>query len=65
MSIVDDYGSGAEGTVSIQGELVGINLIDRGFDYLDVPTVTITGGNPTEEAIAKVNIDEYRSFTQL
>ena len=56
LSIVDDYGSGAEGTVSIQGELVGINLIDRGFDYLDVPTVTITGGNPTEEAIAKVNM---------
>ena len=56
LSIVDDYGSGAEGTVSVEGELVGINLIDRGFDYLDVPTVTITGGSPTEEAIAKVNM---------
>jgi len=56
LSIVDDYGSGAEGTVSIEGELVGLNLIDRGFGYLDVPTVTITGGNPTEEAVAEVNM---------
>ena len=56
LSIVDDHGSGAEGTVSVEGELVGLNLIDRGFDYLDVPTITITGGNPTEEAIAQVNM---------
>ena len=56
LSIVDDYGSGAEGTVSIEGELVGLNLIDRGFNYLDDPTVTITGGSPTEEAIAEVNM---------
>lgn len=56
LSITDDYGSGAEGTVSVEGELVALNLIDRGFHYLDVPTITITGGNPTEEAVAKVNM---------
>ena len=56
LEIVDTAGSGAEGTVSINGQLSGINLIDRGFGYVDVPTVTITGGNPAREAKAEVNM---------
>ena len=55
LDIVDSYGSGAEGKVSVEGSLVGFNLIDRGFHYLDTPTVLITGGAPTREAVAEVN----------
>ena len=56
LDIVDGYGSGAEGVVSIEGSLEGINIIDRGFGYLEPPTVTITGGNPDVEAKAEVNM---------
>ena len=52
LEIVDDAGSGAEGTVSVTGNLKGFNLIDRGFNFVDVPTVKITGGSPTVEAVA-------------
>ena len=56
MDIVDGYGSGAEGVVSVEGSLEGINIIDRGFDYLEPPTVTISGGSPDVEAKAEVNM---------
>ena len=36
--------------------LEGINIIDRGFGYLEPPTVTITGGSPDVEAKAEVNM---------
>ena len=49
LDIVDGYGSGAEGVVSVDGSLVGFNIIDRGFGYLEPPTVTITGGSPEVE----------------
>ena len=49
LDIVDGYGSGAEGVVSVEGSLEGINIIDRGFDYLEPPTVTISGGSPDVE----------------
>jgi len=56
LDIVDGYGSGAEGVVSVEGSLEGINIIDRGFDYLEPPTVTISGGSPDVEAKAEVNM---------
>ena len=56
LDIVDGYGSGAEGVVSVDGSLVGFNIIDRGFGYLEAPTVTITGGSPEVEAKAEVNM---------
>ena len=56
LNIQDEFGSGAAGDVSIDGGLVSLNLIDRGFGYLNVPTVTITGGSPTEQAVAEVNM---------
>ena len=56
LGIVDGYGSGAEGIVSVDGSLTGINIIDRGFAYLEPPTVTITGGSPDVEAKAEVNM---------
>ena len=56
LSILDEYGSGSEGNVSVEGTLQGINIVDRGFDYLETPTVLITGGNPEVEAKAEVSM---------
>jgi len=56
LNIQDDIGIGATGDVSVTGEFVSLNLIDRGYDYLNVPTVKITGGAPTVDAVAEVNM---------
>ena len=47
ISIVDgNVGSGASAYCSSMiGKLVRVDIIDGGFDYLDVPTITITGGS--------------------
>ena len=37
--------SSARGYCGIEGSLQKINLIDSGFDYIDTPVITITGGN--------------------
>ena len=33
------------GTISVKGSVEEIQIIDTGFDYIDVPTVNLTGGN--------------------
>ena len=38
-------GAGATGFLSISGSLREIQILDRGFDYIETPTVTIDGGN--------------------
>ena len=43
--IEDPVGSGATGYLAIDGSLRQINILDRGFDYIENPTVSITGGN--------------------
>ena len=43
--IRDSVGTAATGYVAVSGALDQIRVIDTGFDYLDVPVVTITGGN--------------------
>jgi len=45
LSIIDPIGSGAEGYCSIIGELSRIDILDPGFDYLEDPVISITGGN--------------------
>ena len=47
LNISDSVGSAATGSVSVKGGLVRIEVIDPGSDYLEFPTVTITGGNGT------------------
>ena len=43
---IDDItGIGATGFVDVEGQLQQIRVKDRGADYTEVPTITITGGN--------------------
>lgn len=55
-TIADTVGSGATGTVAVEGSLERIDLIDTGFDFLETPIVKISGGNPVRQASASVNI---------
>jgi hypothetical protein len=44
--ISDSVGFGASAYCSsIEGELTKVLVLDGGFDYLDIPTITVTGGN--------------------
>ena len=43
--ITDLSGSGASGFLAVSGELREIQIVDRGFDFTETPTVSITGGN--------------------
>ena len=45
--IIEDDGRGkyASGFLGVTGSLSEIKIIDRGFDYEDVPTIKVTGGN--------------------
>ena len=52
LSIIDEVddvvvGSGATGYVAVSGSLRDIRVLDSGFDYVDTPTIKITGGNGT------------------
>jgi len=55
LTVTDDVGFGAGGHCSVVGNLKRIEIIDPGFDYLEIPTVTITGGNGSG-AIARANL---------
>ena len=48
-------GTGAEGVCNVRGSLTRINVIDKGFDYLEEPKITISGGNGTG-AVAKCKL---------
>jgi len=43
--ITDEVGTGATGTCCVSGRLERIDIIDNGFDYLDTPVISISGGN--------------------
>ena len=43
--INDPIGAGATGYVSVSGGLKQIRVIDPGFDYVEKPTISISGGN--------------------
>tara|TARA_Y100000592_G_scaffold67453_1_gene104793 strand:- start:1473 stop:14264 length:12792 start_codon:yes stop_codon:yes gene_type:complete len=43
--VTDSVGSGASGFLAISGQLRELQIIDRGFDFTETPTVSITGGN--------------------
>ena len=64
LHISDPVGTGATGDIAVSGSLNKIRVIDPGFDYLSIPTITITGGNGTGAA-ASPNmklIDHSSSF---
>ena len=52
----DSVGTGATGIVATEGEFIRIDVVNQGYDYIDTPTVSITGGNPTTVASAEVNM---------
>ena len=47
LAINDGVGAGATGFVATRGNLQEIRILDPGFDYVDIPKVSISGGNGT------------------
>ncbi len=45
ISVTDSYGSDCELYPAFSGKISKLNLLTQGFDYVDTPTVTISGGN--------------------
>ena len=45
LHIKDNVGSGLTGYAAVEGSLQELRLLDRGFDYEETPTITISGGN--------------------
>ena len=45
ISVIDSNGSNCELYPAFSGKISKINLLTGGFDYVDTPTVTVTGGN--------------------
>ena len=43
--IKDNVGSGATGYAAVEGSLSELRLLDPGFDYEEIPIVTLSGGN--------------------
>ena len=64
MIIEDAVGTGATGKVSLSGSLREIKIIDPGFDYVEQPIVSITGGNG-EGALASVSLKSIPHFVEF
>ena len=45
LDITDGVGVGASAYCEVQGSVERIDVVDGGFDYLDVPTIKVSGGN--------------------
>jgi hypothetical protein len=45
LSIIDPVGSGASAYCAVRGSLSEIRIVDSGFDYAEIPSIRITGGN--------------------
>jgi len=45
LAVNDGVGVGATGYVSTKGSFAEIRVLDPGFDYTEVPTISISGGN--------------------
>ena len=45
LNISDAVGTGATGFIAVSGSLEKIQVLNPGFDYLETPVITITGGN--------------------
>jgi hypothetical protein len=58
LEITDSIGIGASALIHVTGNLKKINLIDPGFDYIDIPKIKIQGGNG-EDAAAKANLISF------
>ena len=63
LRIEDSTGIGATGTCAVKGSLKSIEIIDGGFDYVEIPNISISGGNGTgakaEVKLSKIYHDVY------
>ena len=57
--IEDSLGIGASLVANVQGSLERIDVLDGGFDYIEDPVITITGGNGYG-ALAKPNLTPFK-----
>ena len=64
LEIEDSTGSGAEGICCVEGNLVRLDILDTGFDYLQTPNIFIRGGNGTG-AIAKASLKTVDHFAEF
>jgi len=60
LNITDNLGVGVTGTISVSGSLERVDIVDTGYDYVDTPVVKITGGFPTRDALAEVNVSSVK-----
>lgn len=56
--ISDSIGYGATGNISVTGSIERIDIVDQGYDYLETPIITITGGNGLG-AVAEAELTSY------
>ena len=59
LTVSDSTGIGVSGNCSVSGSLERIDILDQGFNYLEVPQITITGGNFNTNAKAKASLITY------
>ena len=64
LEISSSIGSTAKGYCGVEGSLSKINIIDGGFDYIDIPLISITGGGGFG-AKACVKMISYDHFVDL
>jgi len=57
VNIEDSTGVGATGRCAVKGSLKSIEIIENGFDYLNVPTINISGGNGSG-AVAEAKLSQ-------
>ncbi len=60
LEITDSVGVGATGTCAVSGSLKEMQIIDGGFDYLETPTIIISGGNG-KNATAAAKLKKVKS----
>jgi hypothetical protein len=70
INVIDNVGYGASITPGILGQLERIDILDPGFDYIDEPKISITGGGGIgAEAVAKlrefIHFSEFNSETSI
>ena len=56
LEVTDDKGSNCDGIVAVAGSMMGIDLLENGFDYVKDPRITIKGGNGFA-AVADINTE--------
>ena len=63
LSISDIVGSGASAYCAVRGSLSQIRIVDSGFDYVEIPSIRITGGNGIgAKAYAGMKLVDHQSI---